>query len=83
MIRTQVQLRENQYETLKEISRTSGESIAALIRRAVDQLLLVRGPDRKALYRGAHSVVGKYTASESDISVEHDRYLDEAYGGTS
>jgi hypothetical protein len=83
MVRTQVQLRDNQYETLKEISQASGESMAALIRRAVDQLLLVRAPDRRALYRGAHTVVGKYAAQEPDISVEHDRYLDEAYGGTS
>ena len=80
MIRTQVQLTDEQYKVLKELSRLSGESIAAVIRKAVDQLLLTRKPDRAALYRQARTVVGKYkTEGPHDISLEHDKYLVEAF----
>ena len=80
MVRTQVQLTEEQVQLLREISRTGRESMAALIRRAVDQFLANRKPDRMTLYRQASTVLGKYEAGARDISVEHDRYLDEAFG---
>lgn len=79
MVRTQAQLTEEQYAQLRELSRATNESIAALIRRGVDQLLLTRRPDRKALYRQAQTVVGKYRLRKPDIAVEHDRHLDEAF----
>jgi hypothetical protein len=80
MIRTQVQLTEEQYAMLKKLSHDSHESIAALIRRSVDQLLLTRKPDRAALYRQAAMVAGRYTADAQDVSINHDKYLDEVYG---
>lgn len=79
MIRTQVQLTEEQARLLREISRTGREPIAALIRRAVDQFLMSRKPDRFTLYRQASAIVGKYEAGAGDISLEHDRYLDKAF----
>ncbi|NVM22934.1 MAG: ribbon-helix-helix protein, CopG family [Desulfobacterales bacterium] len=79
MIRTQVQLTEEQARLLRELSRTNRESIASLIRRAVNQFLMTRKPDRSALYRQASTIVGKYEAGAHDISVEHDRYLEEAF----
>lgn len=79
MTRTQVQFTEEQYKRLKELSRATHEPIASLIRRAVDQLLLTRKPDRRVMYRQALSVVGKYKAGAGDVSLEHDRYLEEAY----
>jgi hypothetical protein len=79
MIRTQAQFTEEQYAQLKELARATNEPIAALIRRGVDQLLLTRKPDRKAMYRQAQSVVGKYRSKKSDIAAEHDRHLDEAF----
>ena len=79
MVRTQVQLTEEQARLLREISRTGRESIAALIRRAVDQFLMSRKPDQFTLYRQASTVVGKYGAGARDISLEHDRYLEEAF----
>ncbi|MBT3258594.1 MAG: ribbon-helix-helix protein, CopG family [Deltaproteobacteria bacterium] len=80
MVRTQVQLTEEQARLLKEISRTGRESMAALIRRALDQFLLNRKPDRMTLYRQAEAVVGRYEAGMGNISREHDRYLEEAFG---
>ena len=79
MVRTQVQLTKEQYEVLRELSHNKGESIAAMIRKAIDQFLSSRKPDRSSLYRQALSVVGKYETGAGDVSVEHDRYLEESY----
>jgi hypothetical protein len=79
MNRTQIQLTEEQHNLLREISKDTREPISALIRKAVDQFLLTRRPDRFYLYRQARNIVGKYEAGISDISVEHDRYLEEAF----
>lgn len=79
MNRTQIQLTEEQHNLLREISKDTKEPIAALIRKAVDQFLLTRRPDRFYLYKQAQSIVGKYEAGISDISVDHDKYLEEAF----
>ena len=79
MNRTQIQLTEEQHNLLRELSRTTREPIAALIRKAVDQFLLTRRPDRFYLYRQAESIIGKYEAGIPDISLNHDRYLEEAF----
>jgi hypothetical protein len=79
MVRTQIQLTEEQAEKLREIAMKNRESIASLIRSAIDQFLLTGNVDRSSLYRQAGSVVGKYEADKDDISVEHDKYLDEDY----
>ena len=79
MIRTQIQLTEEQNNLLRELSKTTREPIAALIRKAVDQFLLTRRPDRFYLYRQAESVIGKYEAGVADVSINHDKYLEEAF----
>lgn len=79
MVRTQIQLTEEQAELLRQLSHTSREPVAALIRRAVDQFLLTRKPDRSALYRQASSVVGKYESGTPNVSLEHDHYLEDAF----
>lgn len=79
MTRTQVQFTEEQYKKLRELSQQTHEPVASLIRRAVDQFLLTRKPDRGALYRQALPVVGKYKGGRGDVSLEHDRYLEETY----
>ncbi len=79
MIRTQIQLTEEQNDLLRELSKTTREPIAALIRKAVDQFLLTRRPDRFYLYRQAESVIGKYEAGKEDVSINHDKYLEEAF----
>ena len=79
MVRTQIQLTEEQAKRLREMALESHESIASLIRRAVDQFLLTGKRDRSDLFRIAESVVGKYKTDKDDISVKHDRYLDEDF----
>ena len=80
MIRTQIQLTEEQAGKLRELSAVSRESVAALIRQAGDQFIAAGKPDRAALYRRAESVVGKYKSDSDEISIHHDRYLEEAFG---
>jgi len=79
MVRTQIQLTEEQAKRLREIALESHDSIASLIRQAVDQFLLSGKRDRSDLFRIAESVVGKYKSDNDDISVEHDQYLDEDF----
>jgi len=64
---------------LREMSNIRQESIASLIRRAVDQFFISGKPGRSALYRQAGSVVGKYKADRTDVSIRHDLYLDKEY----
>lgn len=80
MLRTQIQLTEEQAGKLKEIALSSNESVASLIRNAIDRFLLTGKPNRAAQYRQALSVAGKYESEQPDIAVNHDRYLDEAFG---
>jgi Arc/MetJ-type ribon-helix-helix transcriptional regulator len=79
VVRTQIQLTERQAHELRDLAAHEGVSMAALIRKAVDQLLEDRGLD--ARWERALSVVGKYTDPEpgANVAEEHDRYLEEAY----
>lgn len=79
MVRTQIQLSEEQAQLLKELSLRHRESMASLIRQAIDQFIAAGTNNRSGLYRQALAVAGKYSAEKPDISVEHDRYLDEDY----
>ncbi len=79
MIRTQVQFEEEQYRSLKELASQQQISISAVVRRAVDQLLVIRKPGRESLYRDALRVAGKHRADSHDVAVNHDQYLEESY----
>ena len=79
MIRTQIQLTDEQASRLKEMAHESNESIAALIRKALDQFLLKQQPNRRALYRQAMAAVGKYTTGVHDVSIDHDRYIEKEF----
>ena len=73
MIRTQIQLTEEQARELKRIAAERGISVAALIREAVERTVSVdSGPAR---WRRALAVVGRFGSGKKDISGDHDRYL--------
>jgi hypothetical protein len=80
MIRTQIQLTEDQAQKLKELSRSSDQSVASLIRYAIDRFLSTGKPNRAMQYRQALELAGKYQTPQSDIAVNHDRYLGESFG---
>jgi len=85
LVRTQIQLTEQQSQRLHDEARRAGVSVAELIRRSVDQFLGQTGP------RGAQSpgrmsmleVVGRFDSGLTDISARHDHYLDQAYSPSS
>lgn len=80
MIRTQVQLTEEQARALKEIAHRENASIAELTRRAIDQWLQTTGAvPMSERRRRALAVAGRFRSGETDISERHDDYLAEVY----
>ncbi len=81
MVRTQIQLSEEQARRLRAIANREGISLAEVIRRCVDTALAERKPDPAALYARAADLVGRFKDNQSatDLAVEHDQYLDEIY----
>jgi hypothetical protein len=82
MIRTQVQLTEEQWRFLKALSHQRGVSIAELIRQSVDHLSRTQerghiSADEKR--RRIMAVVGRYRSGQTDVSIHHDDYLAEDY----
>lgn len=80
MVRTQIQLTEDQARALKRLAAERRVSMATLIREGVDRVLQASAaPTWEERKRRAVAVVGKYDSGVSDLSTDHDRYLDEAF----
>ena len=80
MVRTQIQITDEQALTLRKLAASEGVSMAMLIRRSIDQYVQHRrGNDMDATKQRAFAVIGKYASQSSDVSQEHDRYLAEMY----
>ena len=81
MVRTQIQLTEQQARRLRDQARDRGVSLAEMIRRYVEKGLSEETADRGALYERAARVVGRFRDRRGarDVSSKHDRYLDEAF----
>jgi hypothetical protein len=80
MIRTQIQLTEEQSEALKQLAAREGNTVAELVRQGVDQLIRSRGfTDPGELRRRALAVAGKFRSEDKDLSAERDRYAAEAF----
>lgn len=77
MIRTQIQLTEDQARELKRIAAERGISLSALIREAIERT--VAADDGPARRQRAHATVGKFRSGRTDVSAEHDRYLSEDF----
>ena len=80
MIRTQIQLPESQVATLKQLAAINHTSMAELIRRAIEMFTL--SPETGSIEtrkQRAIKAVGKYRSGLSDVSVQHDGYLAEAF----
>lgn len=81
MIRTQIQLSEEQARRVKAMARRQGVSMAELIRRGLDRLLAEEEPARARHWSEAEALVGAFVdaAAGRDVAARHDAYLDEAY----
>ena len=79
MLRTQVQIEENQIKWLKNKAKERGVSVSQLIREGIEMYRkhedrLPEDKKSKAL-----AAIGRYASGVSDISEKHDDYLAEAF----
>jgi hypothetical protein len=83
MVRTQIQLTDEQHRRLRRLARRLGESLAEAVRRCVDDRLEREDvqPSREERPQAVLAVFGRYEDPEglSNVAVEHDRYLVRAY----
>ena len=80
MIRTQVQLTEQQLLRLRELAAERGLSISELVRNGVDHILshAERGEHGGRVQR-AIAAVGRFHSGRTDVARRHDVYLTTAY----
>ena len=79
MVRTQIQLEEDQMQWLKRKALEKGISISQLIREG---LSVYRANEDRLLEdkrKRAIAAVGRFKSKISDISEKHDEYLSEAF----
>jgi predicted DNA-binding protein len=80
MIRTQIQMTEEQQAALHELSAATGRSVADLVRDGIDRLLAAQHrPDRREQMERAIRAAGRFSSGRADISAEHDAHLAEAF----
>jgi predicted transcriptional regulator len=80
MIRTQIQLTEEQARALRELASRDHRSMADLVRESVSEYLARRRPtDRGGLARQARELAGRFRSGRPDLAEEHDRHLEEAF----
>jgi hypothetical protein len=80
MILKQIELTEEQNQTLEELASAKGRSVSELVREGIELVIRVEGhPDREELKRRALQLSGRFHSGVQDLSTEHDRYLEEAF----
>jgi Arc/MetJ-type ribon-helix-helix transcriptional regulator len=80
MIRTQIQLPEEQVAMLKEIAAAEHKSMAEIIRQSIDLLAKARyGGGEKQRRRRAMAAAGQFRSGVKDLAAAHDSYLAEAF----
>jgi hypothetical protein len=78
MIRTQIQLSDDQAHALKRLAAQRGVSLAELIREGAERVLAESDVD--ARWQRASALIGRYHDAATGVSSNHDSYLEEAYG---
>ena len=80
MVRTQVQLTEEQAAGLKQLAAKRGVSVAELIRTGVEQILREDiGVSPSERRRRALSVIGRFSSGGLNLSENHDKYFGEEH----
>jgi len=80
MIRTQIQLTEEQARRLRAWAAQRGVSLAELIREGVDAITWsAQGTDAQTRQQRAIAVAGRFRSGRTDVSAEHDQHLAEAW----
>lgn len=78
MVRTQVQLTEEQLAKLRRLAEHEETSVSDVVRRAVDALIAV-SPSQSELRERALAAVGLYASGDRNVAAQHDRHLEEAF----
>ena len=80
MVRTQIQLTDEQAIALKRLAAKRHESMAELIRQGVAVLLRsVTSVSSEERRQRAIAVAGSFHSGKHDLSTKHDQYLSEGY----
>jgi hypothetical protein len=81
VVRTQIQLTDQQARRLRAKAQERGLSLAEVIRRYVEKGLSEETPNRAELYERAARVIGRFRDRHGarDVSTKHDRYLGKAF----
>ncbi len=80
MVRTQVQLAEEDLASLQQMAAEMGVSVSELVRRGVRSVLEGRSkPSKRELLRRSLNAAGVGHSGRTDVSEKHDQYLAEAY----
>lgn len=81
MIRTQIQITEEQAASLRTMAAERRQPVAELIRMCIDSFLQREaGISHEQKRARAKSAAGRFASSRADVSAEHDRYLAEVFG---
>jgi len=80
MVRTQIQLTDQQAERIKRIAAARHVSMAEVIRNSVDSFTqTLEQDDQAARKERARAIAGRFSSGTSDLSRNHDKNLAEAY----
>jgi hypothetical protein len=80
MIRTQIQLTEDQAAQLRAMAARLDVSLSEMVRRLVAQAgRSMPGPTEEEDRARALAVIGRFASGRGDVSTDHDRHLAEAF----
>ena len=81
MVRTQIQITEEQAACLRKLSEARGASMAELVRQGIEYVIGQAGVvPVKELRARAAAAAGRFRSGRKDVARRHDRHLAEAFG---
>jgi hypothetical protein len=79
MVRTQIQLTEEQSVLLRRVAAVRRQSVAELIRLSVDWFMEREAFGQSGLAERAKAAAGRFSSGSPDGSREHDRFLADGF----
>jgi len=81
MVRTQIQLTEEQVVLLKKMAAAQHDSMAEIIRQAIDFFIKAKQEEGEEHRRSrALAAAGRFRSGVKDLAASHDAYLTEIFG---
>lgn len=79
MVRTQIQISEDQAEALRSRAAREKVSVSELVRRAVDAFIRSNRPSLEEQRDRAMKAAGRFASGTHDTSTRHDEVLGDAF----